>query len=127
MLWSSVRTKMADGVCEAGTGVCVNDPLLVNENEVFISETSEESVNKDKLNNLKSSFYLIDENSGLCSNFRLNGVVNEACSELDVCLVMGSDHEEFSSEFKSMCSDNEDNCRKKRCTDRYDSSESSDR
>lgn len=120
---------MAEGVCAAGTGVCVDNSLLMNENDILLSVQSEDSFNLDTLDSLKSTLYMLGQNGELCSNFTMSSVDLDVrgCSELDLCRAMESDNEEFSSGFQSTCEENEDNCRKKRCADRYDSSESSDR
>lgn len=77
------------------------------------------------------NFYF-NEHSELCSKFHGSEKTDQASSAtLDICRVMETIRgQEFSSLFKTICSteaEDSDNCRKKRCTDRYDSSESSDR
>lgn len=117
--------KMAGGCCLAELGVCGDESLSMNENGGMLNA---EFISGDRADSLKSSFYL---NNDLCPDFVSNGVrelVMETSGLLnEVCSVMGSEHVDFNDDFKGMCAEGEDNCRKKRCTDRYDSSESSDR
>lgn len=104
---------MADGVCAVGTTDSVKDSVM-KQSVDLLSISHKDCLNS---NTLKSSFYIHGDSGELCSRFEIDGVV-----ELGVrasAMLCGA-----SSEF---CPNNGDNCRKKRCTDRYDSSESSDR
>ncbi|XP_054265602.1 zinc finger protein jing homolog isoform X1 [Macrosteles quadrilineatus] len=111
---------MADCALVDGLPVCKN--LVVNENDVLLGSASEDSNNTE--DSVKST-YFVCESDALCSKFQLNGVQLRSCPGMDG-RVMGSDTEEFSSSLKSIHDENGHNCRKKRCVDRYDSSESSD-
>lgn len=103
------------------SSVCVND--LLNENDVILGSVSDDSNNT--LDSIKSGYFVLSESEKCCSNFDINGA-KASCPELD-SRVMGSDSEEFMASLKSISEENGHNCRKKRCADRYDSSESSDR
>lgn len=93
----------------------------MSENGEFLSEKSEKQIEDNGLNNLKSLFYLSNIENNCFSKYSVNedGVnrASEFCPDVDG----------FSSDYKGICPNNEENCRKKRCSDRYDSSESSDR
>lgn len=112
---------MADGVL-VGAPVCVND--LANEDDVLIESVCEDNSNNS--DSVKSGFFMLSERDQLCSKFQLNGSQTKSCPDLD-CRLMSSDTEEFTEVLKSISEENYDDCRKKRCADRYDSSESSDR
>lgn len=116
---------MAGGCCLAELGVCDDESLSMNENGSLLNA---EFIAGDGSDSLKSGYYLSNE---LCSDYLSNGVreLDVVTSGLlnEVCSVMGTEHVDFNDDFKRMCAESEDNCRKKRCTDRYDSSESSDR
>ncbi|XP_075212413.1 uncharacterized protein LOC142319252 [Lycorma delicatula] len=115
---------MAGGCCLAELGVRNDEALSMNENGDMLNA---ELIMGDRTDGLKSAFYLSGK---LYPNFLSNGVresdVETSRLLNEVCSVMGSEHVDFNDEFKRMCAEGEDNCRKKRCTDRYDSSESSD-
>ncbi|PSN47836.1 hypothetical protein C0J52_01228 [Blattella germanica] len=104
---------MADGVCAEGTGDGLKDSV-VKQSVDLLSISRKDCLNSNALDTLKTSFYIHRESGELCS---INGVVGLGVRETMVC---GSGSDEF-------CSNDGDNCRKKRCADRYDSSESSDR
>ncbi|XP_046673173.1 uncharacterized protein LOC124362581 isoform X2 [Homalodisca vitripennis] len=112
---------MADCVLVERSSVC--EDVLVNGNDILLGSASEDSSNT--IDSVKSGFFVLSESDALCSNFQLNGVKLGSCSGLDG-RVMGSDTEEFTAALKSIGEENGHNCRKKRCADRYDSSESSD-
>lgn len=104
---------MADGVCAEGTADSVKDSV-VKQTVDLLSISHKDCLNS---NTLKSSFYIHGDSGELCSSFRIDGVVGLGVRAS--AMLCGA-----SSEF---CPNNGDNCRKKRCADRYDSSESSDR
>ncbi|XP_071452997.1 zinc finger protein AEBP2 [Hetaerina americana] len=113
---------MADEVFhEADREVVVDSKMAENSMEV-LDIMRKECVNTKGLCGMKSKFYLSGESENYGAKFRVNGVglrvhASENCDE----------HvSEFSTDFKSLCSNGDDSVRKKRCTDRYDSSESSD-
>jgi hypothetical protein len=111
-----VPNKMADGVCADGTAGSVKDSV-VKQTVDLLSISHKDCLNSNTLNTLKSSFYIRGDSGELCSSFQIDGVVGLGVRASD--MLCGA-----SSEF---CPNNGDNCRKKRCADRYDSSESSDR
>lgn len=104
---------MADGVCAEGTGDTVKDSV-VKQSVDLLSISHKDCLNSNGVDTLKSSFYIDGDSGDLCS---INGVVGLGVREAMVC----------SGGSQEFCPNNGDNCRKKRCTDRYDSSESSDR
>lgn len=104
---------MADCLVE-GMPVC--EDVLLNETGVFSSEDS-----SNTLDSIKSGFFALSEGEALCSDFEIN-------SKLGSCVGMGgTDSEEFRAALKLINDETVHSCRKKRCADRYDSSESSDR
>jgi len=111
-----VPNKMADGVCAEGTADSVKDSV-VKQTVDLLSISHEDCLNSNTLNTLKSSFYIRGDSEELSSSFQIDGVVGLGVRA--AAMLCGS-----SSEF---CPNTGDNCRKKRCADRYDSSESSDR
>lgn len=104
------------------SSVCEND--LLNENDVILSSVSDDSNNT--LDSIKSGYFVLRKSEKCCSTFEINGAKIASCSELD-SRVMVSDSEEFAALKSISEEENEHNFRKKRCADRYDSSESSDR
>lgn len=98
-------------------------PVRENEDDVLLGCASEDSSSNS--DSIKSGYFVISESDQLCSKFQLNGVTLKGCSELN--REMSSHTDGFTAVLKSISEDNADNCRKKRCADRYDSSESSDR
>lgn len=117
-----VPNKMADGLCVQGTARREND-LKVKDNVDLLSISNKDCMKKKGLTNVKTSFYICSDSGELCSNYRVNGVLNLGVHASDMLCSASSKHVEYSS----LCPNGEDNCRKKRCADRYDSSESSDR
>ncbi|KAJ8889077.1 hypothetical protein PR048_008571 [Dryococelus australis] len=106
---------MADGMCVDGTANGGEESLQkVSTNVGSISQKG--GRNADGLKAVKPAFYISGDSGQLCSNFRVNGLGVRAAS----AMLTGS-------QFSALCANGEDNCRKKRCSDRYDSSESSDR
>lgn len=103
-------------------GMPVCEDVLLNESGVFGS-SSEDSSNT--LDSIKSGFFALSEGEALCSNFELNGKLG-SCAGMDGTMI-GSDSEEFRAALKLINDETGHSCRKKRCADRYDSSESSDR
>ncbi|RZF42164.1 hypothetical protein LSTR_LSTR004313 [Laodelphax striatellus] len=116
---------MADGHCAAELDVREDESTLMNGKGGSSSDS--ECVTEHRSGSLKKSFYVSGD---LCSDIVSNGGeefdVESSGLLNEICRVMGSEHVEFSGDFKEICSEGEDNCRKKRCADRYDSSESSD-
>ncbi|XP_069675318.1 zinc finger protein jing homolog [Periplaneta americana] len=106
---------MADGVCAEGTDTSVKDSV-VKQSVDLISISHKDCLNSNTLNTLKSSFYINGDSGELCSSFRIDGVVGLGVRASAMLCSAGSE----------FCPNNGDNCRKKRCADRYDSSESSD-
>lgn len=102
----------------------MREDILQNEGDVLLGCASEDSSNTS--DSIKSGYFVLSESDQLCSKFQLNGVKLKACSGLD-SREMNSDTDGFTAVLKSISEENGDNCRKKRCADRYDSSESSDR
>ena len=100
-----------------------NKIRLMSENGEFTSGNCEKQIGDESLNKLKSLFYLNNVENDCFTKYSVNndGGVNRAsefCPDVDG----------FSSDYKGICPNNDDeNCGKKRCSDRYDSSESSDR
>ncbi|GLH00273.1 hypothetical protein R5R35_014325 [Gryllus longicercus] len=114
---------MADGLCVEGTANNDNG-TAVKETVDLLGMSHKDSLNSKGLNSLKSTFYINGESGELCSNFRVNGVVTLGVhASRDMLCSANTEHVDFTS----LCPDAGDNCRKKRCADRYDSSESSDR
>lgn len=110
---------MAESVCEVARNR--NKKIrLMSENGEFLSANREKQVSDDGLN-LKSIFYLNNLESNCFNKYSVNndGVNRSSgfCPHVDG----------FPPEYKGICPNNDENCRKKRCSDRYDSSESSDR
>ncbi|XP_039280879.1 zinc finger protein jing homolog isoform X2 [Nilaparvata lugens] len=118
---------MADGHCAAELDVREDEPTLLMNGKGGSSSDSECVADEDRSGSLSKSFYVSGD---LCSDIVSNGAeefdVESSGLLNEICRVMGSEHVEFSGDFKEICSEGEDNCRKKRCADRYDSSESSD-
>lgn len=112
--------KMADTVYEVERNRNTKIRLM-SENGEFMGVNSEKQDVDNSLNNLKSIFYLNSLEDNCFSKYSVNndGIsrASEFCPHVDG----------FSSEYKGLCPNNDENCRKKRCSDRYDSSESSDR
>lgn len=112
--------KMAESVCEVERNR--NEKIrLMSENGEFMSVNSDKSVEDNDLNNLKNILYLNNFENNCFSKYSVNNDgINRAsgfCPHVDG----------FSTEYKGICPNNDENCRRKRCSDRYDSSESSDR
>ncbi|XP_031339619.1 uncharacterized protein LOC116168093 isoform X2 [Photinus pyralis] len=103
---------MADGLCSGDTVSNVNEKTIVKDYDSVIECMNTGRVNEVKCEKVKS-FYISSDSDKLFDN---------------LCAVKGSKddkHEGFLD--TEMPSSGEDDCRKKRCADRYDSSESSDR
>lgn len=101
----------------------VCEDVLLNESGVFGS-SSEDSSNT--LDSIKSGFFALSEGEeALCSNFEINGKLG-SCAGMEGTMI-GSESEEFRAALKLINDETGHSCRKKRCADRYDSSESSDR
>lgn len=94
----------------------------MSENGEFMSLNSMDDLRDNGLSSLDNMFYLNSLEDNCFSKYGMNGGggINRAsgfcCPHVDG----------FSSEYKGMCPNNDENCRRKRCSDRYDSSESSD-
>lgn len=122
LLCVSVRIKMAGSESFEGNEGFVEESGMAKDSMDLLNISHKQCLSSSNLNDMKSAFYLSGDSEHFSSDFRLNGV------RLGVHTSQGTQHAEFSSDFKSLCSvSGSDNGRKKRCTDRYDSSESSDR
>lgn len=106
----TVAFKMADGLCTEDTVGNVIEKTLVKDYTNIVKCVNTNSVNDISCENVKS-FYIDSDSGKLCGK---------------LCGVKGSEakHEGF---LEMPCSPGDEDCRKKRCADRYDSSESSDR
>lgn len=105
---AAVRYKMADGLCSVETDCSVNEKTI--NYETVIDRENPDRMNDVSCENVKS--YLIASDSeklfnNLCEKSSNVNVVNKF--------------------LERPCSPSDEDCRKKRCVDRYDSSESSDR
>lgn len=101
---------MADGLCTVEVDCSVNEKTNKNYELVVIDRDNSDSMNDVSCENVKS--YLISSDSdklfnNLCESSNNVNVVNKF--------------------LERPCSPSDEDCRKKRCVDRYDSSESSDR
>ncbi|KAK6619457.1 hypothetical protein RUM43_012214 [Polyplax serrata] len=100
-----------------------NKIRLMSENGDFLSGNREKQVGATGANDLNELFYIGTVRNGehfgkyTGNDDRVNRASEEFCPDVD----------DFSSDYKGICPRNDENCRKKRCSDRYDSSESSDR
>ncbi|GLV37106.1 jing [Carabus blaptoides fortunei] len=105
----TVAFKMADGLCTEDTVSNVIEKTLVKDYTNIVKCVNTNSVNDISCENVKS-FYIDSDSGKLCGK---------------LCGVKGSEakHEGF---LEMPCSPGDEDCRKKRCADRYDSSESSD-
>lgn len=97
---------MADGLCTEGTVGSIIEKTLVKDYNNIVKCLDADQVNDSECDNVKS-FY-ISGDSGK--------IYGDMCGK-------GSEN----GYRKVSCDESEDDCRKKRCADRYDSSESSDR
>ncbi|KAK5643237.1 hypothetical protein RI129_007082 [Pyrocoelia pectoralis] len=105
--------KMADGLCTGDTVSNVIEKTLVKDYDNVIECMNTVRVNDVNCEKVKS-FYISSDSDKLFDN---------------LCAVKGSKddkHEGFLDMEMPCSSSGEDDCRKKRCADRYDSSESSD-
>lgn len=102
----TVAFKMADGLCTEGTGENIIDKKLVKDYNNSVKCVDTDQVNGSECDNVKS-FYISGDSGKIY---------------VDMC-GKGSENE-----YRNVsCEKREEDCRKKRCADRYDSSESSDR
>lgn len=105
---------MADGLCIEDTDGNVIEKTIVKDYDNVMECMNKERVNDVNCENVKS-FYISSASDKLFDK---------------LCSVKGSNvekHEGFLDITEMPCSPNEEDCLKKRCADRYDSSESSDR
>lgn len=97
---------MADSLCTEGTVGNIIENKLVKDYNNIVKCLKTDQVNDLACDNVKSFYVRSDSGKiyeDMCAKGSENGFINVPCS------------------------DREDDCRKKRCADRYDSSESSDR
>jgi len=114
---------MADGLC-AESKDCGKNKLKTA--FVITSAANMDVSNTNNVVNSEQPKLCVNGESGddECSKFGVDSVV---CVSSSCNSGSGESNSPFTTEFKNLCQDNDDNCRKKRCADRYDSSESSDR
>ncbi|KAK4886880.1 hypothetical protein RN001_003151 [Aquatica leii] len=102
---------MADGLCTGDTVSNVIEKTFVKDYDTVI-----ECMNNDRVNDVRcekvKSFYISSDSDKLFDKLCVKGSKDDK-------------HEVF-TDVEMPCSPAEDDCRKKRCADRYDSSESSD-
>lgn len=113
--------KMADGLCTADAVSNVNDETAVKKYDNGAGCENNDSVNGRACENVRS--YCVSSDSEKLFD-KLCAVVNKGSTTV---VVVEAKHEEFSDMEMPSCVLTEEDCRKKRCVDRYDSSESSDR
>lgn len=105
----SVAFKMADGLCAEGTVSNVIEKTLVKDYNGIVKCLDTNVVNDLACDNVKN-FYISSDSDKIFEKMCAKGT---------------SEHHE--GVIKVPCDNRDDDCRKKRCADRYDSSESSDR
>lgn len=118
--------KMADGFCEEGTGTCISNEKAASVLADFSGESEDVVLDmKPMQGNRDEASFTHKDDKKCCSKFASSAVHEE---EL-VCVKEENPQKELSMQLETLCdeSEGEDSCRKKRCADRYDSSESSDR
>lgn len=102
----TVAFKMADGLCTEGTVGNIIEKTLVKDYTNIVKCLDTDQVNDLACDNVKSFYIRSDSDkiyTDMCGKGSDDGFMNVPCTE------------------------REEDCMKKRCTDRYDSSESSDR
>ncbi|KRT80723.1 hypothetical protein AMK59_5300 [Oryctes borbonicus] len=113
---------MADGLCTADTVSNVNDENTVKDYDNGADCEINDGANGSACENVRS--YCVSSDSGAKLFDKLCAVVNKGSTTV---VVEEAKHEEFSDmEMIPSCGLADEDCRKKRCVDRYDSSESSD-
>lgn len=116
--------KMADGFCEEGRGTCITNEKLESTSSELSCETEYVALDvKPIMGDRNEPFFTHKDSEQLCTKFASSAVHGKE----EVCVKEEKPQRSLSVPLESLCEENEDNCRKKRCADRYDSSESSDR
>lgn len=110
-----VWSNMADGPCADGAGFVEKDESSVNDDSASVCDLKTISENVSRPAKVKMSFYIESKSD----------VTSDKCESESVAEPKNSstDH----NKRVEYAPGKEEDCRKKRCTDRYDSSESSDR
>lgn len=118
--------KMADGLCEEGTKTCISDEKPDSISADFVGEIEDGVLDvKPVMSEQDGAFFTHKDGKKCCSKF--GGSAVHKVQEEVVCVKEETSPKELAMQLEVLCEESEDNCRKKRCTDRYDSSESSDR
>ena len=115
---------MADGFREEGRRTCNSNGKPESKSLELTRETEDVALDvKPRMCDRNEPFFTHKENEKLCTKFASSAVHGKE----EVCVKEEKPQRELSVPLESLCGENEDNCCKKRCADRYDSSESSDR